>query len=271
MTLRPTRAATKAAAERPGRAEGHAADDDPPAEEMADEPGAGAAAEGQGVKEFLEYVAKSLVEKPDSVWVEVEDEGDETLLTLGVDQEDMGRVIGRDGIANAIRSLRVMAAGTDATSSRDRLRRRVTAAPSRVLGAKGLKGGIRVEVLTDFPERLEPDAELWAEGESAPRRIRHVESGGRVPVIHLDGLDTREAAEALAGRYLEVPGARSRPARTTGRPRRLRSRPTEPRSVSSSRSSARAATRCIESSGRRGSGSSRPSAAWSIRSTSRPA
>ncbi len=63
------------------------------------------------MKEFLEYVARSLVDKPDAVWVEVEDEGDETLLTLGVDQEDMGRVIGRDGrIANAIRSLlRVMA------------------------------------------------------------------------------------------------------------------------------------------------------------------
>ncbi len=64
------------------------------------------------MKEFLEYVARGLVDKPDAVWVEVEDEGDETLLTLGVDQEDMGRVIGRDGrIANAIRSLlRVMAA-----------------------------------------------------------------------------------------------------------------------------------------------------------------
>ena len=74
-----------------------------------------------------------------------------------------------------------------------------------MLGAKGLKGGIRVEVLTDFPERLQPDAELWPEGETTPRRIRHVESGGRVPVIHLEGLDTREAAEALAGRYLEVP------------------------------------------------------------------
>jgi len=63
------------------------------------------------VKDFLEYIAKSLVDKPDAVWVEVDDEGDETLLTLGVDQEDMGRVIGRDGrIANAIRSLlRVMA------------------------------------------------------------------------------------------------------------------------------------------------------------------
>ena len=63
------------------------------------------------MKEFLEYVARSLVDKPDSVWVEEEDEGDETIFTLGVDQEDMGRVIGRDGrIANAIRSLlRVMA------------------------------------------------------------------------------------------------------------------------------------------------------------------
>jgi predicted RNA-binding protein YlqC (UPF0109 family) len=63
------------------------------------------------MKDFLEYIAKGLVDKPDAVWVEVDDDEDETVLTLGVDQEDMGRVIGRDGrIANAIRSLlRVMA------------------------------------------------------------------------------------------------------------------------------------------------------------------
>ena len=63
------------------------------------------------MKDFLEYVARSLVDKPDAVWVEVDEEDDETVFTLGVDQEDMGRVIGRDGrIANAIRSLlRVMA------------------------------------------------------------------------------------------------------------------------------------------------------------------
>lgn len=58
------------------------------------------------MKEFLEYVARSLVDKPDAVWVEVEDDEDETVLTLRVDQEDMGRVIGRDGrIANALRDL----------------------------------------------------------------------------------------------------------------------------------------------------------------------
>jgi predicted RNA-binding protein YlqC (UPF0109 family) len=64
------------------------------------------------VKEFVTYVAQSLVDNPDSVSVEVEDLDDEVSLTLFVDEKDMGRVIGRDGrIANAIRALlRVMAA-----------------------------------------------------------------------------------------------------------------------------------------------------------------
>ena len=81
-----------------------------PAELIEDRPRPARRAES--VKDFLEYVARGLVDKPDAVWVEVEEEGDETVLTLGVDQEDMGRVIGRDGrIANAIRSLlKVMAA-----------------------------------------------------------------------------------------------------------------------------------------------------------------
>jgi predicted RNA-binding protein YlqC (UPF0109 family) len=62
------------------------------------------------VKEFLEYVARSLVDNPDAVEVEVEEGDDEVSLILTVDEADMGRVIGRDGrIANAIRSLlRVM-------------------------------------------------------------------------------------------------------------------------------------------------------------------
>lgn len=62
------------------------------------------------MKEFLEYVARSLVDKPDAVEVEVEEEDGEISLLLTVDEADMGRVIGRDGrIANAIRSLlRVM-------------------------------------------------------------------------------------------------------------------------------------------------------------------
>jgi predicted RNA-binding protein YlqC (UPF0109 family) len=64
------------------------------------------------VKAFLEYVARSLVDDPDAVVVEVSEEDDEVTLTLKVGEGDMGRIIGRDGrIANAIRSLlRVMGA-----------------------------------------------------------------------------------------------------------------------------------------------------------------
>ncbi|MEX0626767.1 MAG: KH domain-containing protein [Chloroflexota bacterium] len=64
------------------------------------------------MKAFLEYVARSLVDDPDAVVVEVSEANDEVTLTLKVGEGDMGRIIGRDGrIANAIRSLlRVMGA-----------------------------------------------------------------------------------------------------------------------------------------------------------------
>jgi hypothetical protein len=64
------------------------------------------------VKAFLEYVARSLVDDPDGVVVEMSEADDEVTLTLKVGEGDMGRIIGRDGrIANAIRSLlRVMGA-----------------------------------------------------------------------------------------------------------------------------------------------------------------
>jgi predicted RNA-binding protein YlqC (UPF0109 family) len=63
------------------------------------------------VKELLEYLARSLVDNPDAVSVEVEEDEDEVALILTVDESDMGRVIGRDGrIANAIRALLRVAA-----------------------------------------------------------------------------------------------------------------------------------------------------------------
>jgi 16S rRNA processing protein RimM len=77
-------------------------------------------------------------------------------------------------------------------------------AAARVIGAKGLAGAMRVEVLTDRPERLREGALLFLEGEELPRRIAEVEGGGRVPVIRLQDVESREQAESLRGRYLEV-------------------------------------------------------------------
>jgi 16S rRNA processing protein RimM len=77
-------------------------------------------------------------------------------------------------------------------------------AVARVLGAKGLRGGLRVELLTDWPERLVAGLELFVDDAEEPARIRDVERGGRSTVLHLEGVTTREDAEALAGRYLEA-------------------------------------------------------------------
>ncbi len=57
-------------------------------------------------KELVEYVAKSLVDDPDAVSVEVVQDGDGTVIELHVAEDDMGKVIGRNGsVAKALRTL----------------------------------------------------------------------------------------------------------------------------------------------------------------------
>jgi len=67
-------------------------------------------------QQFLEYVVKSLVDNPDDVKVNrvVDEMG--VLLTLSVNRDDMGKVIGRSGAtAKAIRTiLRVVGMKNDA-------------------------------------------------------------------------------------------------------------------------------------------------------------
>ena len=74
---------------------------------------------------------------------------------------------------------------------------------ARILGAKGLGGGFRVELVTDWPERIDVGSQVYLENEDEPRLIAAIEWGGRVPVIYLDGITDRDAADALADRYLE--------------------------------------------------------------------
>ena len=56
--------------------------------------------------ELLEYLARQLVDEPDAVRVEQVDEDDTLLLRLHVAQDDLGKVIGRQGrIARALRTI----------------------------------------------------------------------------------------------------------------------------------------------------------------------
>ncbi len=64
------------------------------------------------MRSLLEFLARSLVEDPDSVQVtEVEEIDGEVVLELEVADDDLGRVIGRGGrVANALRSVMKAAA-----------------------------------------------------------------------------------------------------------------------------------------------------------------
>lgn len=64
------------------------------------------------MKELVEVIAKSLVDHPEDVRVEEEQEDRQVALKLHVDEDDMGKVIGRQGrIAKAMRTV-VKAAAT---------------------------------------------------------------------------------------------------------------------------------------------------------------
>ncbi len=57
-------------------------------------------------KEFIEYIAKTLVDNPDEVHVNAIEGEKSIILELKVAQDDIGKIIGKQGrIARSLRSL----------------------------------------------------------------------------------------------------------------------------------------------------------------------
>ncbi len=68
------------------------------------------------MKELIEYIATSLVEHPDDVEVTEEWDGHRHVVHLDVNEEDMGKVIGRGGrVAESMRSLLKVASANQDT------------------------------------------------------------------------------------------------------------------------------------------------------------
>ena len=64
--------------------------------------------------ELVEFVARSLVDSPDDVSVEVRNDDRGTVIELHVAPDDMGKVIGRNGsVAKALRTLLKVIAARD--------------------------------------------------------------------------------------------------------------------------------------------------------------
>lgn len=73
----------------------------------------------------------------------------------------------------------------------------------RVVGLWGLKGDLKIQVLTDFPERFSPGSSLLINGERATVERSRPSKGGLL--VKLDLAADRTQAEGLRGRDLTVP------------------------------------------------------------------
>ena len=81
----------------------------------------------------------------------------------------------------------------------------------RVVGVQGLKGDLRINPSSDFPERFTRKGPRWLQaGPGRPHQEVVLVRGRQLPgkslfVVHFEGVDDRAAAEALVGRELLVP------------------------------------------------------------------
>lgn len=73
-----------------------------------------------------------------------------------------------------------------------------------VRGLHGLRGAVRVEVLSDDPERFAVGSVVFAEGEDRPLTITWTGPAKPGILVRFEECPTRESVEALHGRYLEV-------------------------------------------------------------------
>jgi 16S rRNA processing protein RimM len=82
-------------------------------------------------------------------------------------------------------------------------------AVARIVRPQGRRGEVRVEPLTDAPERLRELRECWLVPPAAGERhaIEAVWFQGRVPVVKLAGSATLTDAQALVGRLVTIPRA----------------------------------------------------------------
>lgn len=79
----------------------------------------------------------------------------------------------------------------------------------RVVGAHGVRGEVRVEPLTSFPDRFAPGAQVEVDGRVLT--IREVGGGSAQLVLRFEEVVDRDQAAGLQGAYLTVPLEQARP------------------------------------------------------------
>ena len=75
----------------------------------------------------------------------------------------------------------------------------------RIIAPHGVRGELKVEPLTGFPQRFEAGSRLWLDG--TPYTVERGRWQQRIVILKLLGIDTRSQAEMLHGKELLAPEA----------------------------------------------------------------
>jgi 16S rRNA processing protein RimM len=77
----------------------------------------------------------------------------------------------------------------------------------QIVKSRGLRGALVVQPLTDYPERFQALKKVWvgtANSEHSPFQLEEACVKGQAIHLRLEGVRTRDAADALAGKLLYV-------------------------------------------------------------------
>ena len=84
-------------------------------------------------------------------------------------------------------------------------------AVGRIVGPHGIRGEIKVKILTDFPERFAPGSLLYLGEEDFQREVISSRPHRGMLLVKLSGLTDRTAVEGLRGKYLFIPREEAMP------------------------------------------------------------
>ena len=137
-------------------------------------------------QQFVEYIVKTLVNNPDKVAVDRKIDEKGVLLSLSVDPEDVGRVIGKRGVtAQAIRVL-LRALGTKQDA---RFNLKIVNTDEAEGEKPATKESKPVEKSEDEPEEPESEPEVEEEEDDEEEESSELVEKTRAELADLDDLD----------------------------------------------------------------------------------
>lgn len=78
-------------------------------------------------------------------------------------------------------------------------------AVGRIATAHGIRGEVRVELHTDFPDRFAPNTVIYISEALSPATIEYARPHKLQMLVKLVGIETRDEAETLRGQWVFVP------------------------------------------------------------------